>query len=185
MASSPILRTPRLLLRALRYEDEEALFVEWNDPRVRKFLWDDKPVPRRDVKEQIELSDESFRSSGLGLFGLFLLPDTETLIGFAGLRSLGESRAVELLYGLAPAYWSRGLATEAGDAVLEYAFRRLGLEEVLAGADPGNEASFRVMERLGMSAHREDFLAGRPVRYYRLRKRDYSRSRLLRPAERS
>jgi RimJ/RimL family protein N-acetyltransferase len=43
-----------------------------------------------------------------------------------------------------------GIATEAGRAAIDYAFRELGVDEVVAYADPGNAASLRVIEKLGM-----------------------------------
>jgi ribosomal-protein-alanine N-acetyltransferase len=72
------------------------------------------------------------------------------LIGFCGLRFIGETRDVELLYGIHPRLWGRGFATEAARAILQWAFRETTLPRVFAGADLPNAASFRVMEKLGM-----------------------------------
>lgn len=72
------------------------------------------------------------------------------LIGFCGLRYIGETRDVELLYGIHPRLWGRGFATEAARAILQWAFRETTLPRVFAGADLPNAASFRVMEKLGM-----------------------------------
>jgi RimJ/RimL family protein N-acetyltransferase len=49
-----------------------------------------------------------------------------------------------------PQWWGRGLATEAARECLRYAFEEVGLGRVVAGADPPNVASLRVIERLGM-----------------------------------
>jgi RimJ/RimL family protein N-acetyltransferase len=51
---------------------------------------------------------------------------------------------------LVPAYWGQGLATEAAQACLHYAWEVLGLEEVRSVAPLANAPSIRVMERLGM-----------------------------------
>lgn len=72
------------------------------------------------------------------------------MIGFCGLRPIGESADVEILYGIAPRLWGQGLATEAARAVLDFGFRAAGLSRIYAGADPPNRASFRVIEKLGM-----------------------------------
>jgi RimJ/RimL family protein N-acetyltransferase len=75
-------------------------------------------------------------------------------------RSVGCSR---------PAVWGRGYATEAGSAVRDEAFERLGLESIVAVHHPANAASGRVMEKLGMAFER-DVVArnGWPYRFYRL-----------------
>ena len=49
----------------------------------------------------------------------------------------------------------RGLATEAAAAVIAYAFDTLGVDEVVAYTSPGNAASLRVMEKLGMTRRGE------------------------------
>ncbi len=46
--------------------------------------------------------------------------------------------------------WGRGLATEAAWACVRYAFEKVGMERVIAGADEPNTASLRVIEKLGM-----------------------------------
>jgi RimJ/RimL family protein N-acetyltransferase len=59
---------------------------------------------------------------------------------------------VQLSYELSPECWGRGYATEAGRAVLEYAFGRLKLDRVVAFARPDDTKSVRVIEKLGFFA---------------------------------
>jgi ribosomal-protein-alanine N-acetyltransferase len=54
-------------------------------------------------------------------------------------------------YNLARPHWGRGLATEATAAVIAYGFERANLEKILSTADARNEASIRVMQKLGMA----------------------------------
>jgi RimJ/RimL family protein N-acetyltransferase len=58
--------------------------------------------------------------------------------------------------------------------VLRFGFEEIGLAEIWAGADSPNAASFRVMERLGMSFARE--VGDKPVRYYRMRRETFTAS---------
>jgi [ribosomal protein S5]-alanine N-acetyltransferase len=165
------IRAQRLRLRPFGPEHEPGLLALWNDPQVRRYLWDDEPVSRETVVEQIDASRRSFRERGFGHFALWPVaspPDPGGLVGFAGLRTFGEEGEVELLYALFPAFQGRGLATDASRAVLRFGFEEAGLSEILAGTDPPNAASFRVMERLGMSFLREVTSSGRPARYYHL-----------------
>jgi RimJ/RimL family protein N-acetyltransferase len=56
----------------------------------------------------------------------------------------------ELGWTFDPAFHGRGLATEAVSELLRICFDELGLRRVTAGCFTGNEASWRLMERLGM-----------------------------------
>jgi RimJ/RimL family protein N-acetyltransferase len=58
--------------------------------------------------------------------------------------------AVEVGWRLAPASRGKGLATEGAVAALDFGFETLGLDSVISVTGPGNVASWRVMERLGM-----------------------------------
>lgn len=81
------LRTPRLVLHAFEPQDEQTLLLQWNDPEVRRFLFDDQPVSREAVREQIEASRRSFEGLGCGFFTIRLAEGDERVIGFAGLPS--------------------------------------------------------------------------------------------------
>jgi ribosomal-protein-alanine N-acetyltransferase len=164
---SDTLQTERLLLRPFGEEHADALCAQWNDPDVGRFLWDGEPVSPETVREVIAASRGSFAARGFGLYAIALRKAPAEVVGFAGLRTVGETDEVELLYALLPAHWGRGLATEAARAVLDRAFATLPLPQIVAGADPPNAASFGVMERLGMTYHAEHESDGKAVRYYR------------------
>jgi ribosomal-protein-alanine N-acetyltransferase len=62
---------------------------------------------------------------------------------------------VEVAYLIDPAYWGQGLGTEAAQGVLDYAVATLGLSRLICLIDPGNAASIRVAEKIGMRFERE------------------------------
>jgi RimJ/RimL family protein N-acetyltransferase len=95
------------------------------------------------------------------------------LFGYCGLRHLVPTDEVELFYGADPAYWGRGLVTEAARAALRYGFGRAGLARVMAVTDKENRGSRRVMEKCGLRYERDDFYFGVPVVYYALNRGDY------------
>jgi inorganic pyrophosphatase len=167
------LTTPRLQLRPFEDGDAAVLREQWNEPDVRRFLFDDEPVSAGFVAGQIRASRASFAARGFGLFTIALREAAAETIGFVGLRTFGPEDKVELLYALRRSSWGRRYATEASEAVLRHAFEALGLPEIWAGADPPNEASFRVMHRLGMPYREELPLHGRPVRYHSIRRQEY------------
>ncbi len=73
----------------------------------------------------------------------------DQLIGDFGLQRLEEGPEVELLYRLLPEAWGQGLATEAGEACIDFAFTVLRVSEVVAVIGADNLASQRLAERLG------------------------------------
>jgi ribosomal-protein-alanine N-acetyltransferase len=145
----PFIETTRLLLRPSTHDDLDALHHLWIDPDVRRYLWDNHIISKERAASVLQDSVTCFTRHGFGLW-IVCFRGHQTLIGFCGFRFLDATTVVELLYGLAPAYWGQGLTTEAATAVLRYGFDVLGLPQVVADADPPNVASFRVMEKLGM-----------------------------------
>jgi ribosomal-protein-alanine N-acetyltransferase len=159
------LATRRLRLRPAALGDADTLHALFTDPLVRRWLWDDRLIPRRQTLEVIEAGTASFAAHGFGYWVLLRAGD-DVLIGFCGLRVVDDGPEVELLYGLAPDRWGEGLATEASEAVLAYAFGTLGLARVVARTDTPNRASARVMERLGMAFERETTIGDLPTLCY-------------------
>ena len=161
----PLLETERLQLRPFTGNDSDDLHRHWIDPDVRKYLWDDAIITRKQAAEVVEASIASFAAEGFG-FWCVSCKDDPALIGFCGLRRFGDGQEVEALYGIAPEHWGNGLAVEAGAAVLRYGFEQAGLARIYAGADLPNAASFRVMEKLGMVYAHRTTINGLEAIYY-------------------
>lgn len=170
------LRTARLVLRPLAPADRDALHRLWTEPDVRRFLWDDRVIDLATVDGVIAASAATFASEGFGHFALRESTDGP-LIGSCGLHRYAPAAEPELLYSLAPERWRRGLATEAAQAVVADAFKRLGMARVLARADVPNRDSVRVMERLGMTCAGEREEGGLRLVSYTLAREDWRGSR--------
>jgi ribosomal-protein-alanine N-acetyltransferase len=106
-------------------------------------------ISRERAETTVRAGIESFERNGFGFWGVFER-DQDELVGFCGLRFIGQTSDVEILYATAPRLWGRGYATEAAGAVLRWAFESTDLIRIFAGADAPNAASFRVMQKLGM-----------------------------------
>lgn len=147
----------------------------WTEPDVRRYLWDDVVIPVEQAREVLEAVERHFLDRRYGIWGV---EDGETggLIGFAGCRPWGTGEP-ELLYGLRPAWWRRGLATEACHAVLTHVFETLGHPLVFAATDPPNHASVGVMERLGMTFDQRTEMHGLDTLVYRLSRERWRRLR--------
>jgi RimJ/RimL family protein N-acetyltransferase len=144
------LRSARLVLEPIRDDDVAVLVRHWSEQVVRRYLWKDAVMDDETVGELVAASDADFDRHGYGIWALRGLQDEESLIGMCGLRQLPGHAWPELLYSVRPRFWAQGLAQEAARAVLSYGFEELAIERVVAAADPKNQASTRVLRKLGM-----------------------------------
>ena len=149
-SARPPLLTPRLGLRRFAGRDLGPLLTVFGDPAVMRFVGADRrPLTGDAVKVLMRTADGHWSRHG---FGLLAVAERESgkVVGEAGLQVLEAGPDIELGYTLRHAAWGRGYATEAARAVLFWAFAGLRLERVVAVADPGNEASLHVLDKLGM-----------------------------------
>ena len=173
MKSLPTIQTPRLLLRPCTKGDIEPLYRIWLDQDMRRYLWDNRPISYQEAEETVEEYLKTEVEDRLGIWCIHSIEARSALIGFCGLRFIAGTSDVELLYGLLPAYWKRGFATEASRALLRYSFNTLDVPHVYAGSDPVNLASFGVMERLGMYPVAENTVPVPGALYYRMERSQF------------
>ncbi len=148
-SSAPILTSNRTILRPFAFDDRNELLQLFQDSDVRRFLLDDSLVTDLWVANETAESTERFSVSGAGLWTV-RFSEQGPIIGFVGFREFFEPPQLQLLYGLLPAYWGQGLATEVAAAICDHAFQCLKFQTIRAAIDSPNTASRRVIERLGM-----------------------------------
>jgi ribosomal-protein-alanine N-acetyltransferase len=92
------------------------------------------------------------RHPELGLWAT-IYKETETFIGRCGLLpwNIDDVMEVEVAYLIDKSYWGQGLATEAAMGILQYGFEQLNLTRLICLVDPGNIASQKVAEKIGMT----------------------------------
>jgi len=93
---------------------------------------------------------DSYARHGYGLW-LVELKETGEPLGVSGLMHRDTLPAPDIGYAFVPRHWSRGYAVESCTAVRDHALRTLALPQLLAIVSPGNDASVKVLERIGMS----------------------------------
>jgi len=72
------------------------------------------------------------------------------LIGGIALSPDLNRRRAELGYWIGVPFWGNGYATEAAREVVRYGFEHIQLNRIFASHFEGNEASRRVLEKIGM-----------------------------------
>jgi RimJ/RimL family protein N-acetyltransferase len=163
------LLTPRLRLRHWREDDLDAMAAINVDPEVMRWIGDGSAYDRPATAAELARFQRVWQQHG---FGRYAVEDRESgdLAGFVGMAILDDvpeiMPAVEIGWRFGRAFWGRGFATEAAAAVLESVEGRL--DRVVAVHLVGNDASARVMRKLGMRFDREttENVYGRPVHIY-------------------
>jgi ribosomal-protein-alanine N-acetyltransferase len=184
----PILATPRLELCPATDADLEVLWRLLTDPQVRRYLCDDRVLPRAEVQAMLA-EDIELGAAGLGLW--LLRRHQGESIGCVGLHTVSPgvlahapdlAGEIEPTIALAPEHWGRGYATEALVAALTHAFATLARDHLVAVVDQLNMRSHRLMTRVGftpagMTATGPCY----PLRTYRLARSAFDAARVPRP----
>lgn len=141
-----VAQTDRLLLRTLAEEDLDAVLDFWGDEEVMKYCGGagSREREERALKFYINLQNER----GYSPYAVILKENAE-LIGVCGFNPPYDHEYMELMYHFAKKYWGKGFATEAGIACVNYAREYLNAEKIVAYIDPNNQASEKVLTKLG------------------------------------
>ena len=149
-----VLETERLILRRLSTDDAEFVLELLNEPSFLRYIGD-KGVRNLDDARQYILNGPvaSYEKNGFGLYLVALKPDG-TPIGINGLVKRDTLPDPDIGFAFLPAYWSKGYAFESAAAVMNYARAVLGLTRILAITSPDNEASARLLDKIGLRFER-------------------------------
>ena len=148
-----VLETARLRLRRFSIADATFVLRLLNEPSFIQHIGDRGVRTLDDAAGYIERGPiASYRRSGFGLYAVDLKDGTT--IGACGVLKRDELDDVDLGYSLLPEFWSQGFAVEAAAAVKHYARDMLGLRRLAAIVAHGNEASARLLDKLGFSFDR-------------------------------
>ena len=165
---SVILETDRLSLREMEDRDAPFILDLLNDPSFIKNIGD-RHVRTLDAA-QAYIQDgpvASYERSGFGLWIVELNGDGRA-IGMCGLLKRDVLDDVEIGFAYLPAYQLKGYGFEAAAAVLDHARNVLRLRRVIAIVNRDNDASARLLEKLGMRFERmvQPFQEEGPLRLF-------------------
>ena len=172
------LRTARLVLRRWRDGDVEPLARFNADPEVMRWIGDGTVRDLEQTRAGIARIEREWDHAGFGLFAVEV-SQTGELAGFTGLTVpyfLPELMpTVEIAWRLGRPFWGQGIATEAAAAALQFGLVTRELDRIVSIFQVGNDASERVMIKLGMRLDRHTVDPGttRPVGVYAISRDDY------------
>lgn len=180
------LETERLLIRPYVFDDLDGFYDIISQEEVVK--WVGETVrPKDEVAPRFAKMVESYRLNkpdNIVRFSLAVIHNADgRLAGWVGLGPLPiNTSETEIYYGFSQDYWGQGIATEAAEAMLRYGFETVGLQRIVAITLPGNPASARVLEKIGMkfrwTIHSlpPDLELFEGVRYFSLTRKEYYES---------
>lgn len=161
-----ILETSRLILRPFRDEDVERLAELMANSGFMRFSLG--PYTREQTQTVLQ-KFLTWDQAGLPSQFAVVLRANNDVLGYCGFMHHPEMpEEVEIGYRLDPAYWKRGLITEAARAVRDYAFADLKLPRVISLIHPENIPSRRVAEKLGLIPEKEITFRGFPTTVFAL-----------------
>jgi [ribosomal protein S5]-alanine N-acetyltransferase len=161
-----ILETPRLILRPFREEDIGRLAELMANRDFMRFSLG--PYTREQTQTVLQ-KFLSWNQAGLPSQFAVVLQENDDVLGYCGFLHHPEvPEEVEIGYRLDPAFWNRGLITEAARAVRDYAFVGLKLPRVISLIHPENIPSRRVAEKIGLMPEKEITFRGFPMTVFAL-----------------
>lgn len=150
-----VIETERLILRAFTPDDLQAFIRMNSDPDMIRYAQPRAITAEDEAREAMAKGPfHDYEHVGYGRFAC-VWKATGEVIGFSGLKFLAELNETELGYRFWPVHWGKGLATEAGQASLDFARQTLGLKRLIGLVHPDNGASAQVLRKLGFEVEKQ------------------------------
>ena len=142
------IQTRRLVLRPPRIEDFDRFAELLANEDACRYIGGH--LPRAAAWRKFLQQPGAWLLQGFGMFSL-IEPDSGRWLGQLGPWRPEGWPGNEIGYSLHPDAWGKGYATEAAVAAIDWAFARLGWDEIIHCIAPDNRASQQVALRLGSS----------------------------------
>ena len=143
----PILETERLILRPITTDDWPCIWELESDPEVMRFIVD---YYRDPVAHREEFLADIAKGERYKFFYAIVPKKTGRPVGWILFRPTPDGKWIELGYRVVRRTWGQGFVPEGARHIIDTAFRKWGLKEVVAVLMPDNKKSARAAEKLGM-----------------------------------
>ena len=141
------METERVQFSKWRRDDLDLARLLWGNPDVTRFICAGGVFSEADIARRLDTEISNEQRFHVQYWPIFTR-GPHVLIGCCGLRPRGEA-GYEIGFHLRPEFWGQGYASEAAAAVIRHAFASLRAEELFAGHNPRNTASWKILTRLG------------------------------------
>jgi len=146
----PTVETTNLILRPLTLDDAEAYWPLVRLPEVLRYVGEDPKPALAAVRET--LLTRPMRDYAVHGYGRMACIEKSSgrLVGFSGLKYLEDWQETDVGYRFLPECWGKGYATESAAALMAQGRDAFGIRRFMGLVMPGNGASARVLEKLGL-----------------------------------
>lgn len=151
----PTLETTRCILRYPLTDDSLRLLSAFTSDDFPKYV----PLGQIDSIEQVDdwiKGAQARWAKGQGYTWTVERKSDSIVVGQVTLVQLGIGSTWSLAFWTHPDCWGQGYATEIASCAIDYAFRELSASRVWAATAKWNEASLRVLQKLGMKYLRDN-----------------------------
>jgi len=147
--SRPI-ESENLIIRQFAHDNLKSLQQWISLPEVQRFTLVDPLQSDGDFQTYFDRAIARYSNGTPDPLAIFLKSNLENVIGTIGLFNPNAGiPMLEIAFDMNPAFWRRGLATEACEAMSNYAFKNFPIHRLQARCVPENRGSVRVLEKLG------------------------------------
>jgi len=166
MAGVKILETERLALRRLTAADAGFVHELVNEPSWIRFIGDRGVRTLDDARAYLDKGPLAmYRRFGFGLW-VVELKGTGEPTGLCGLIKRDALEDVDIGFAFLPRFWRQGYALESARAVIAYGREILELDRIVAITSPDNDASIRLLEKIGLRCEQNIQFAGEPTKLF-------------------
>ncbi|MEM7715671.1 MAG: GNAT family N-acetyltransferase [Cyanobacteria bacterium P01_A01_bin.68] len=147
----PILKTPRLLLRAINHSDAKSVHRNLSDCDTVLYSNTGEPPSLEEVYKIVDIWKGNFKQQ-LGIRWGITVREQNIVIGSCGYKNINKKhRRAEIGYEIRGEYRRKGLMSEALNAVIKYGFEVIKLNRVEATVNCDNLPSILLLNKLGFS----------------------------------
>ena len=180
------LKTKRIGFSIWNHTDSDLAVKLWGSKEVTRFICATGIFTKEDIQKRLETEIQNDKLYQIQYWPIFEL-ETGELIGCCGIRPFKTETdpyadirfsksgnfvprtkcrlkksifsTYELGFHLRQNFWGKGYAFEAAEAVINYSFDHLKADKLYAGHHPQNEASQKLLTRLGFHYIGKNFYA--------------------------
>jgi ribosomal-protein-alanine N-acetyltransferase len=154
LAILPELQTARLSLRRFDFDDATFIVRLLNEPSFIENIGDRGVRSVEDAQRYLREGPMAmYAQYGFGLWHVARRSDG-IAVGMCGLLKRDNLPDVDIGYAFLPEYWGMGYAIEVAEATMRHGAGKFGLKRLVATVLPANDASIRLLEKLGMRHER-------------------------------
>lgn len=153
MNKNTYLETERTIMRNLLPEDALEFYTLNLDKEVLKYTGD-KPFESIELAEGFLRNYDQYVRFDVGRLAV-IQKDTSEFLGWCGLKFSETTNEYDIGFRFFKKHWNKGFATETALRNLDFAFKEMKIKRIVGRAMKDNIGSIKVLEKIGMSYHKD------------------------------